>query len=193
MSRYFRKIRGKLFKEYLEKGEKIKYIVRQHPAILVIKIIRNLLLFMGFPIMLWIAFPILAPLSIALMLWGVWRTIIDTLNWYGRAWIITDLGVVCVSSTLLFRVRSTRIEYQVIGGVSYDIRGFLRTMFNYGDMYVSKMGSGDPVIPMENAYKPQLAESMILRCQRELMQRQYKDEHKELKKILVRLAEASPA
>lgn len=193
MSRYFRKIRGKLFKEYLEKGEKIKHIVRQHPAILVIQIIRNTLLFFVFPIMLFLTFPILLPLSTVLVLWGIWRTIIDSLNWYGRAWIITDLGVVCVSSTLLFRVRSTRIEYQVIGGVSYDIRGFLRTVFNYGDMYVSKMGSGDPVIPMENAYKPQVAESMILRCQRELIQRQYKDEHKELKNILMRLVEASPA
>lgn len=193
MPKYFKKIRGKVFKEYLEKGEKIKYILRQHPAILIGKLAKNIALFIVFPTLLIISFPVTAPFAAILIFWGLWRILIESMNWYGRAWIITDLGVVCISSTLFFRVRSTRIEYQVIGGVSYDIRGIARTIFNYGDIYVSKMGSGDPVIPMENAYKPQEAESAILRCQRELIQRQYRDEHKELKKILVRLVDAAPA
>lgn len=182
------KLMKRLFSEYLEKGEKIEYVARAHPIIMHTEIAKIKFLYILFPIAMWYFIPASMYLAIGILLFGAWKIFETLLNWYYDTWLITNMGVVSIGGKRFWDIKTTRIEYHMIEGVTYQITGFWPSMFNYGRITLEKVGGGQTVVSLEDAYKPREAESAILKCQKSYSQSRYSDNHNELKQLLVQMA-----
>jgi len=175
-----------LFGEYLEKGEKIKEVA--HTTILTIwrNLFRLAALSFFIPGILFLFFPqLLIPILIWMII-GLFRILYELYGWYYDVLLITNTGVLSVKSKTLFDVTTNRIEYHMIEGVSYTIKGFWQTIFNFGDIRVEKVGSGTPVI-LKNATNPAYIEKMILKNQEQYMMHRNLQDHNTLKNLLTEM------
>lgn len=186
-----KKVPGRFFKEYLEKGEKIQYILRRHPLTMHVEMAKIKFLFILLPILLWFFFPITKPLAIVLLIFGVWKLVDILLDWYYNVWLITDMGVVSIKGNAYWSIKATRIEYHMIEGITYSISGFWHVLLNYGDIMLEKIGGGKTVVTLNDACNPREAESAILKCQKAHLNHRYVGDHQELKKLLLELVQGA--
>ncbi|EKD63565.1 MAG: hypothetical protein ACD_51C00253G0001, partial [uncultured bacterium] len=126
------------FRSYLNKGEKIHFIAHVHPFT-IYKVFFKI-----------IVFGILLPLGFNLIMppfyfiWYGWGTIgilvflYEILNWYMDAWMVTNQGVIDLQWNSFFDKSATKIEYEMIEGVTYQIKGFWGTILNFGDIVIER-------------------------------------------------------
>lgn len=171
------------FNGYLEKDEKIMFVAHRH--ILIVKIETSKISLVGFivPAVIWFLMPMLKIFMLMWMFIGLIKLLYELYGWYYDVWLITDRGVIDVKSSSLFDVSTTRVEYHMIEGVSYTISGFLKTIFNFGDLILEKIGSGTSV-KLEDAADPKKVEGKILKYQEEYMGKKSYRDHKTLKHLL---------
>ena len=126
-----------IFNKHLEKGEKIMHCVHPHW----VKIIKPVLAvgffgfvipwslyFMGFNsrMFFWIA-----------LIWSIMaymRFLYVMLSWYADVWLITNMSIIIVEWNGFFGNMATRIGYQDVEGVAYEINGFWGTVLSYGSI-----------------------------------------------------------
>ena len=155
-----------IFSKHLEKGEKVLYSVHKH-WIDILKLVIEVAFF-GFLIP-W-GFYLLG-FNTALFFWGAvtWsvlaylRFLYILMDWYSDVWLITSLGIIVIEWRGLFSNTATRLGYEDIEGVTYDINGFWPTVLSYGDM-ILKVMSGNNLI-LKKAKSPQKVELAIMRFQ----------------------------
>lgn len=172
------------FGEYLEKGEKIHAIA--HISIVPIwkDLFRVAALGFVIPGILFLFFPsILIPILIWMLI-GFFRIIYELYGWYYDVLLITNSGVLSVKSETIFDVTTNRVEYHMIEGVSYIIKGFWPTIFNFGDIKVEKVGSAGTPIALKNVSNPAKIERLILKYQEQHMTHRNFQDHKTLKDLL---------
>jgi hypothetical protein len=168
--------RNYLFSDYLEEGEEIVYVCHRHLIILVVDFFRVFTVHLGLALLFWYFFPQLLWVSIIWLGIGVVRFLFVLQDWFYDCWLVTNMGIVGVLWTGFFNRTSTRVEYASIEGVSYNIKGVLPTILNYGTVTLAKLG-GPSTVSLKDANNPKKIERNILQFQEEfLTTKNFKDQ-----------------
>lgn len=114
---------------------------------------------------------------------GVCGLIYHFIDWYFDVWLLTTLGVIDIERNGLFDITSTRIEYHMIEGIAYNIKGFLQTLFNYGDITIDKLGAKTSVV-LRNAASPKKLERKVMSYQEKYVYEKSIRDHQALKTML---------
>lgn len=171
------------FRGYLDEGEHILEVAHRH--VLVLKVDSAKASFFGLliPGFLYWLFPQ------AIFFWVIWAIIgfgglfYHFIDWYFDAWILTDMGIVDVERNGLFDFTSTRVDYHMIEGISYNINGVVRTLFNYGDIVVDKLGTRTSVM-LKDAANPKKLERQVMKYQEKYVNSKSIRDHHALKDML---------
>lgn len=172
------------FGEYLEKSEKIHAVAHISMFPIWKDLVRIAALGFVIPGVLFLFFPqILIPILIWMGI-GVFRLIYELYGWYYDVLLITSTSVLSIKSETLFDVTTNRVEYHMIEGVSYTIKGFWQTIFNFGDIKVEKVGAAGTPLFLKNASNPARIERRILKYQEEYLTHRNFQDHRTLKELL---------
>ena len=176
------------FRGCLNRGETIRFVAHVHPFITYAEFFE--LIFLG--IILPLGFNlIMPPFQVVWMGWiicGLIALIYEIFNWYLDAWIITNMGIIDYQWDGFFKKSSTRIEYNTIEGVTYNIQGFWATIMNYGDIMIERMGSGT-VVTLKNVTAPKSVEREVLKNQKEFLQNKNMKDQTVLRDLLVSMVQ----
>ncbi len=177
------KLRDKIFSGHLDEGEKILHIAHRHVLIFKMSAFKVFNLGIIAPTILFLFFP--QALLVFLVWWtlGIAGILYHFIDWYFDAWLITNVGVIDVERNGLFERSSTRIEYYMIEGIAYTIKGFAQTVFNYGDITIDKMGASTQVV-LKDAASPKKIERLIMKCQEQFVADKSIRDHSALKNML---------
>ncbi|MEK7673382.1 MAG: hypothetical protein AAB373_05880 [Patescibacteria group bacterium] len=179
-----KKKKYRFFERYLDDGERIIEVAHRH--ILVYKINAAKTSFFGvtLPLILYFFF-----FQTAIWFFGIWVFVglfglgYHFINWYFDAWLLTNFGVVDIDRDGFFNMSSTRVDYHMIEGISYTINGFWRTVFNYGQITIDKLGSKTSVM-LEDAANPKYIERKVLEYQERFVAEKSIKDHSTLKTML---------
>lgn len=177
------KFKHRFFRNHLDAGEIILDVWHRH--ILVLKIDSIKIVFFG------ILLPILGYFIVpkAILAFAIWLTvgliglIYRFFDWYFDAWVLTNTGVIDIEYNGLFDMTSTRIEYHMIEGISYTIKGVLQTMFNYGEITIDKLGAQTSVV-LKDARSPKKLERLVMKYQEKYVYDRSVRDHNALKGML---------
>jgi len=178
-------IRQRLFRSHLEDNEKILYTAHRTLFVLFTDFMKITFLGIIVPLILTLIFPKIYPVAIIWVAVGSLKLLYTLFNWYFDAWLITDLGIIDVQWNGPFNRTATRIEYQNIGGVTYEIKGFFPTVLNFGDLYVTDLGTAK--IDLLAAKKPRKIENRIMEQQEKFLSKQNFEDQNKLKDLLTSL------
>lgn len=172
------------FGEYLEKGEKIHVVAHISTFTVWKDLFRVAALGFIIPGILFLFFPQILIFVLIWMAIGFFRLAYEFYGWYYDVLLITSTSVLSIKSETLFDVTTNRVEYHMIEGVSYTIKGFWQTIFNFGDIKVEKVGAAGTPIFLKNASNPARIERRILKYQNEYVEKRNFQDHKTLKELL---------
>jgi len=174
-----------IFNKHLEKGEKVLYAVHKHWIEILWPVIG--IAFFGFvipwtfyligfntPMFFWIAvtWSVLAYLRFMYIL----------IDWYADVWLITNMGIIVIDWRGLFSNSATRLGYEDIEGVGYDINGFWPTMLRYGAMTLKVMSGNN--LELKPAARPRKAELAVIKFQDKFMNEKEMSDAGNLKNLL---------
>ncbi len=174
-----------IFGKHLEEGEKILYSVHKHWVEIFRSVIQvgffGLVLpwglyAMGFNTVLFFW------LAIAWSVFAYIRFFYILIDWYCDVWLSTDMGLISVEWKGIFRNSATRIGYEDIEGVVYEINGFWGTVLGYGNLTL-RVNSGNNIL-LKNAKKPKDAELALARLQSDFLNKKGMESSDGLKEIL---------
>ncbi len=173
-----------LFKQYLEPGEEVLDICHRHIFIMMGSFLR--MLFFGFliPLLLWYLFPDVTIFVVPWMLISFARLTYIILTWYYDSLLITNVSLNKTFWNGFFSRSSARLEYPMIEGLSYNITGFRKTIFNYGLVTIERAG-GAASIQFPDAVNPKKVERLVLHYQDKFVSDQNLKDSKSLQNLLV--------
>jgi hypothetical protein len=128
--------------ETKDKEEKIILMLRQHPIINVKWILTTLFLLTGPTILNILGVFAYLPTGFQLVISLSWYLVTFAyaiegfLNWYFNVYFITTARIIDVDFFNLINKRVSNAEIEMIQDVSYTTGGVLRTMLNYGDIFI---------------------------------------------------------
>lgn len=169
-----------VFGPYLEEGEKIFHVFHRHPFVILPDLLRIAVFGVLLPFGVYFLFPNLALLCVLWIFVSLIRVLYVIFNWFHDAILITDISLIHVNWNGFFDRASARLEYNQVDGTSSEIRGFRRTIFNYGNVSVSG-GSG---LTLKDAMNPKKAEKLIMMYQEKLTTHQNLKDADVLKNLL---------
>lgn len=177
------KIQQLIFGAFLDEEEKILYVAHRHIFIHLKIFIRTI--FFGFliPGLFYIFFPEAQIFWISWLILGVLFFIYNFLDWYYDAWVFTNMGLLSIEWNGFFDRSSTRIDYQMIEGISYSVRGITQTIFNYGDVVIERIGSAS-ALELRDAYRPRKVEKKFSHFHNHYTTMQQYSNHETLKGLL---------
>ncbi len=146
LSAYIEKPRNVEFADQ-EPGEEVQLLLRKHP-ITNLPWIFILLFLVAFPILVTTVLKdtfldvVNVPFRVRLLFITLWYlfccgyTLLSFLSWFFNIYLVTNQRVVDLDyyGFLFFRV--SEAELRQIQDVTYSVGGLMRTLFNYGDLYV---------------------------------------------------------
>ncbi len=171
------------FRKYTDDGEYILRVAHKHVLVLKIDAAKSIVFGNILPIFLYLLFPKLLIVWAGWFLCGLFSFFYHFIDWYYDAWILTNLGVVDIERDGFFNLTSTRIDYHMMEGISYTVNGFIRTVFNYGDITIDKLGSKTSVV-LKNAANPRGLERYVMKYQEEFVSNKSITDHQALKGML---------
>lgn len=177
------KLTDRLFRSYLDDGEKIVHIGHRHLLIFKLDAVKPFFFGIFVPALLYLLFP---KFLLAFVIWGavgVFGVFYAFVDWYFDVLLLTNIGVIDVERHGLFDVTLTRIEYHMIEGTAYTVKGFWPTILNYGDVTVDKLGAKTSII-LKDATRPKRLERKILQCQEQFVYERSIRDHHALKDML---------
>ncbi|PIR54807.1 hypothetical protein COU74_03610 [Candidatus Peregrinibacteria bacterium CG10_big_fil_rev_8_21_14_0_10_36_19] len=173
----------RLFAGYLDDGEKILYVAHRHILIFKVKAAKTTFFGLTVPFIGYLLFP---QFLVGFLIWaivGVFGYFYHFLDWYFDCWILTNAGVIDIERNGLFDVTTTRIDYHMIEGIAYTIKGVLQTLFNYGDITIDKLGAKTSVV-LKDAANPRRLERIVMRYQEQFIYERSVRDHQALKTML---------
>lgn len=183
----FEKIKKKkkfyFYARYLDDGEKILDVVHRHIITLKVQSAKTSFFGIVLPIILYLFFPqllVFVLIWIAIGLFGLFYHFID---WYFDCWILTNFGVVDLDKEGFFNMTATRVEYHMIEGISYTIKGFWNTILNAGDITIDKLGAKTSVVLLDATHPQQIERKIMDYQERYVAERSVRD-HQVLKDML---------
>ena len=174
-----------LFRNLLDKGEKILMVAHVHPFIVYGTLFKVAFLGLLIPALGYFLFPPLWPIWISWVGFGVLLFGYRILQWYLDAWIITNLAVIDHEWNSFVDQTTNRIEYGNIDAISNEIKGFWGTFLRFGNIQITHV-SGSPLV-LNNVTSPRRVERFILEHQQKYVKDKSFDDHSKLKELLTKL------
>lgn len=175
-----------IFKEHLGEGEKILAVAHKHVWVILPSILRCLFFGVMIPLSIFLLFP-QTSMYMFVWIWGGLLALSYVLyDWYLDAWLMTTHGFLCVEWKSFFNQTSTRVEYHMIEGVAFEIKGFWPTVLNFGVVTLEKVGSGT-LVQLEDINDPKGVEQQLLECQKKFLTQKSVREHGALKDLLTEM------
>ena len=138
----------------MEKGEKIKYVVHLHPLSYHTRLAKIKIPFFVFPIILLIIFPFTFLISIGIMLIGLAKVAQLVFDWYYHCWLVTNKGVISVVAEDVWHRQASRTEHEMIAGITFEKKGMIGSLLNYGTITLEKAGNSGKSIQLANVRNP---------------------------------------
>jgi hypothetical protein len=157
-----------IFARHLDDKETVLYAVHKHWIIILRPILE--IAFFGFVIP-WSLY--IMGLNTRLFFWiaiawsgfAYLRFLYVLIDWYADVWLATNMSLIVIEWRGLFSNQSSRIGYEDIEGLVYEIDGFFATVLGYGDMTLKVISGSD--YHLKNVRNPKKAELALSRCQGE--------------------------
>jgi len=159
----FRFLDQQLYKQYLEKREKVVYVGHKH-IVLLIKPLFVLAAFgVALPWFLYMSNPelLMAAVSIAVLSW--FRFLYRFLLWFFDCWVITNKGVIDIAWESFFNRKNIRFAFDNFEGITTEINGFWRTILRMGDVMLIRIVDTNQ-IRLTDAGNPNKIESKVLKA-----------------------------
>jgi len=172
-----------LFGPHLEKDEKILHIVHRHFFLMVKEGIKIFFLLFLIPIFLWLVFPEIWYVFLVWVLYGVIALNKMIFNWYFDVILVTSLSLIDVTWNGPFDRNSIRLEYPMVEGTSYNFKGILQTIFNYGTIQINRE-SGGVGLELKDAINPARVESVIMNYKEKYLVEKSFEDTKTINKLL---------
>lgn len=174
-----------IFSKHLEKGENVLYSVHRHWVAIFKSSLE--IAFFGFLIpwgIYLIGFNSTLFFWIAVSWSGIafLRYIYVLIDWYADVWLITSMSIISVEWRGFFSNAATRIGYEDIEGIAYDINGFWPTVLQYGDLTLKVMSGNN--LDIKNGMKPKEAELKIAKYQDQFLNDREMQDAGSLKNLL---------
>jgi len=167
----------RFFKNHLDDGEEILDVWHRHLLVFKIAVAKTAFFGLVLPVVFYYLFPQFLLVSLIWGFVGFMGGLYHFFDWYFDVWILTTTGVIDIEYNGFFDMTSTRIEYHMIEGIEYQIKGFVRTVFNYGDVTIDKLGASTSVV-LKDARSPKKLEKLVLTLQdRFVYDRSVRDHH----------------
>jgi len=106
------------------------------------------------------------------------------IDWYCDAWLSTNMGIIAVEWKGVFSNSATRIGYEDVEGVGYEINGFWPTILRYGHLTL-KVNSGNN-LSVIRAASPKEAELELARLQAKFLSNKSMQDSDGLKSLLAK-------
>jgi len=180
------KWREALYKKHLDDGEEIIEIVHRHWFILKKKVWKATTFGILPPLIIFVFYPGFWPICLAWLVVGIVFYIFGFLDWYFDCLLLTNEGVIDVERKGIFDNASKKIEYHTIDGISFEVKGVLPTLLNYGHIVIDKMGSGIH-INLYDAPNPAAVNKKIMDYQTEFVKERMFSDHEALKGMLAEM------
>ncbi len=177
------KLRHRFFNSYLDKGERIMHVAHKHVLILKVSSAKTSLFGIVLPFLGYLLFPKFLIIFLAWGVIGLVGLLYHFLDWYFDVWLLTNAGVIDIERDGFFTLTSTRVDYHMIEGMSYSIRGFWATVFNYGEITLDKLGAKTSVV-LQDAANPKRLERLVMKYQERFVAARSVRDHQELKGML---------
>lgn len=172
-----------LFGPHLEADEKILYLAHRHPFLMIKPSLMIFFFHFYLPIFLWYVFPEIWFVFLIWVIYGFIALNKMIFNWYFDALLVTNLSLVDVTWNGPFDRSSVRVEYSMVEGTSYNFKGILQTVFNYGCIQISR-SSGVVAIEQKDVINPAKLESVILAYQEKYVAKKNMEDVNSLKSLL---------
>ncbi len=166
-----------------EEGEEIMEVFHRHPIVFFIDSYKVWLFGVIMPAGFYYLIPEAWKFSALWASLGVIGLIYYFIDWYFDAWLLTNNGVIDIERNGLFDRSSTRVDYHMIEGVAYRINGFWRTILNYGEITIDKLGAQTSVV-LVDATAPKKIERKIVKYQERFVNEKSYRDHNALKGML---------
>ncbi|MBD3330938.1 hypothetical protein GF354_05425 [Candidatus Peregrinibacteria bacterium] len=177
------KVKYYLFSSHLDDNEEILDVAHRHIFLLFKCSLKTFFFFVLLPILFYLFFPQAIFISLVWLGLGFLGMLYHFIDWYFDAWLITNTGVIDIERNGLFDRNSTRIEYHMIEGIAFNIKGFWQTVLNFGQITIDKIGASTTVI-LDDAASPKAIERKIIRYQEQFVNEKSLRDHHTLKSML---------
>lgn len=178
-------MRDFLYRSYLGEGEKIQFVIHRHIFMQIKDFGRIFFFGIALPAVFWWLFP---QIMLFASLWlgiGILRFIYEFFDWYYDAWLVTDISIIEIMWKGFFEKSSARIEYHIIQGIGYEVKGFWRTLFNFGTIALEKF-TGNPSV-FDGAINPKRKAELLTKAQEDFVTNKSFRDHRALQGILTDL------
>lgn len=176
-------IRDFLYKSYLAEGEKINFVIHRHLFMEAKGFLKVFFFGIFIPVFFWWLFPQIALFAAIWLAIGLLRFIYEFFDWYYDVWLVTNASIIEIIWEGFFKKSSTRIEYHIIQGIGYEVKGVLRTVFNYGTIALDKFTGGQAVF--DGAVSPRKKAEMLTKAQEDFVTNKNLRDHRALQGIMV--------
>ncbi|MCF7836951.1 hypothetical protein K9N08_01485 [Candidatus Gracilibacteria bacterium] len=128
------------------------------------------------------------PTQVSLWIFGAWfalgffRFIHEVMDWYFDALLVTNFGVIDLDWRSIFDKSSQRIDFDTLTGVSFEKRGILSNIFNFGNFTIQSFGGDNLNLPI--AVSPQHAEREVMEAKEKYTHERGMEDEKVLKEVL---------
>lgn len=178
-------LRDRLFKGFLEEGEELIHVLHHHVLSTFKPVFLHLLLYVAIPSLVWYAIPDLKLLWIAIIIFGIGKTISTLISWYYNALLITDVNLIDLEWHGVFHREATRIEYRQVESFSYEVSGVINTIFKIGNIEIMKLNG--TVNEIKGVFNPQKNSQLLTKLQDEIINQNIRNDHEALKGILTNM------
>lgn len=172
-----------LFKSNLDPGEKILFVFHRHPFVVAKELLRLGFIGVFVPLFFYYLFP---EVGLFFIMWivvtGI-RLFYLFATYYHDALLVTTVSLIKVDWHGFFHRSSSRLEYPKIDGLSYTIKGFRRTIFNYGDVSIGQINGGS-ALTIKDCINPSKVERVVLSHQENFVSDQSLKDASTLKDLL---------
>lgn len=185
MINFLNKVRAFLYRSYLGDGEKIIFVIHRHIFLQMGDFAKILFFGIAIPLFLWWLFPEIFLITALWLLIGVVRFVYEFFDWYYDAWLVTNVSIIEIMWQGFFEKSSARIEYHIVQGIGYEIKGIFRTIFNYGDITLDKFAGHSSVF--KGAVRPKKKVELLGAAQEEFVKNKNYKDHNALQNLIADL------
>lgn len=178
-------IRDYLYRSYLAEGEKITFVIHRHLFMQFGDFFRIVFFGIFLPLFGWWLFPQIMLFAVFWLTIGFLRFVYEFFDWYYDVWLVTNASIIEIMWKGFFEKSSARIEYHIIQGIGYEVKGFWRTLFNFGTIGLEKF-TGNPSI-FDGAVNPKKKTEMLTKAQEDFVSSKSFRDHRALQGVLTDL------
>ena len=117
------------------------------------------------------------------MLIGLAKMVLLVFDWYYHCWLVTNKGVVSIEAKDIWHRHASRTEHEMITGITFEKKGMIESLLNYGTITLEKSGNSRKLIRLAKVKNPLKAELEIVENQKAYMKEKSENDHQRFKDV----------